>query len=339
MSVFHSLPQSQQLERLTGVAHRALKQYGLSSVHLEPVSFVNNAVFKCMTDEQTYALRLHRPGYSRADWIRSEMVWLQAIRRQTDLQVPRPISTEAGDLLITVPVDDLDESIICTLLGWVEGQFFTPDVINLEQVHAAGEFLARLHSFAFVPSPDFVRPRLDADGLFGESAQYKLDNGMAIFSEAQQAVFAAVETRVRNIMQLLGQSPEHFGLIHADFIAKNMLFNVDGVGAVDFDNCAWGYYLYDLAPALLQFSIEPRYPELREAFLGGYTAVRPIADEDRAALEGFLAARQVASCRWLAGNLHNPEVRARAPELIAKRSDELRRFLETGQMFTQQRFL
>jgi len=339
LSVFHSLPQSQQLERLTGAAHQALKRYGLSSVHLEPVSFVNNAVFKCTTDEQSYALRLHRPSYSRADWIRSEMLWSQAIRRQTDLQVPRPISTVAGDLLITMPVDDLDESIICTLLGWIEGAFLMPNNMSLEQVRAAGEFLGRLHNFAFVPSPDFVRPHLDADGLFGSSAQYNPGDGADIFSEAQKAVFAAVEIRVRDVMQSLGQSPEQFGLIHADFIAKNILFNVDGVGAVDFDNCAWGYYLYDLAPALLQFSIEPRYPELREAFLKGYGAVRPVSSDDMVALEGFLAARQVASCRWLAGNLHNPDVRVRAPELIAKRTDELRRFLETGQMFTQQQFL
>ncbi|MBZ0280060.1 MAG: phosphotransferase [Anaerolineae bacterium] len=339
MSVFHSFTQSQQQERLTGAAHRALKQYGLSNARIEAVSSVNNAVFKCMMGEQIYALRLHRAGYSRADWIRSEMEWLQAIRRETPLQVPRPISTAAGDLLTTVPVDDLEEAVICTLLGWIEGAFFTPNNMRLEQVRAAGEFLARLHNFAFVPPPDFVRPRLDADGLFGASAQYDPGDGAGIFSAAQKAVFADVEIRVRGVMESLGQSPEQFGLIHGDFIAKNMLFNQQGVGAIDFDNCGWGYYLYDLAPALLQFSIEPRYPELRKAFLEGYGAVRSLSDTDSHALEGFLAARQVASCRWLAGNLHNPDVRARAPELIAKRTDELRRFLETGQMFTHQQFL
>ncbi|MBZ0289425.1 MAG: phosphotransferase, partial [Anaerolineae bacterium] len=143
-------------------------------------------------------------------------------------------------------------------------------------------------------------------------------------------VFAQVDARVGAVMDKLGQGRENFGLIHADFIAKNFLFQDNDLYAIDFDDCGWGYYLYDLAPLLTQTRGEPNFADIYDAFWEGYTGVRNLPDSDRAYLETFIAARHLASCRWLAGNLHNPRIRERAPELIAYRTDELRHFLETG---------
>lgn len=330
---FATLDYNGQIERLTKAAQSALSQYGLDEARLQPVLYVNNAVFRVETpDGKSYALRLHRNGYNRVHWIQSEMDWLRAIHQETPLCAPVPAASRDGKWLTMAQVEGLEDAVVCTLLAWIEGQPIQWDTINTEQVRAAGAYLAQLHNFSaqFVPPPDFARPRLDWEGLFGEDSPYNPGEGVAIFTADQRDVFAQVDARVGQVMDALGQKPDTFGLIHADFIIKNFLFDGDNLCAIDFDDCGWGYYLYDLAPLLTQMKGQPNYAAIADAYWEGYTGIRPLLNQDRAHLEAFIAARHLASCRWIAGNLHNPNIRERAADVIAARTIELRHFLETG---------
>ncbi len=62
-------------------------------------------------------------------------------------------------------------------------------------------------------------------------------------------VEAAIET-VRVATRELGAQPDTFGLIHADLHQENYLFHGGMARAIDFDDCGWGFYLYDLAVTL-----------------------------------------------------------------------------------------
>lgn len=340
MTSFNALDYAEQLGRLTEAGRAALLHYDLARAELQPIVYVNNAVFQVSApDGSQYVLRLHRPGHKPLASIQSELIWLRAIRQHTTLQIPQPVISTAGDWLVDPLVAGLDQPLAAVLFRWIEGQAHSNEAIPLEAVRQAGELLARLHKFAagFAPEAGFVRPRLDWEGLFGESSSYHPGEGAVIFTAEQRAIFAEVEARVRAVMDEIGESPDHFGLIHADFIAKNWLFNPAGAAALDFDDCAWGYYLYDLAPALLQFKYEARYADLRTALLQGYGAVSLLAEPDLKSLETLMAARHLASCRWLAGHLHHPRIRERAADLIAHRSGELANFLRTGTIDEQGR--
>lgn len=336
MIFFYELTYDEQLTRLTDAARGVLSAYGVDmrGAQVKPLIYVNNAVFSVETAGARFALRLHRRGLRRVDAIESEMDWLDAINRDTRLCVPRPMRTADGSWLASARVDGLEEPLNASLFGWLDGVFYKTSDLTLGQVERVGAFLAELHRYSerFQPPPHFYRPRLDWEGLFGVDSPYNPGAGNAIFSPEQRRVLDAVAERARAVMDALGESPGVFGLIHGDFIAKNYLFHSETVCAIDFDDCGFGYYLYDLAPPLLQFSDEANYTALKAALWQGYTAVRPLPEHQRDDLEVFIAARHVASCRWIAGNLHNPNVRARAPQIIADRVEELRRFLQTGRV-------
>ncbi len=334
---FDTLTYDQQLERLTEAAQHVLADYGLAGAHVTPLMYINNAVFAVQMADARYALRLLRRGGQRESWLRSELLWLDVLCRETRLCVPRPVYTRHGAFVTRAQVEGLDTPLLCALFDWVEGEAAPSATITLAQVESAGVFLATLHNHAqgFQPPPGFERPRLDWEGLFGEESPYNPGAGAQLFTADHLAVFEAVAEQVRVVMQTLGQDAEHFGLIHADFIAKNMLFQGETVCALDFDSCAYGYYLYDLAPPLLQWSSEPHYAALKDALWAGYTAVRPLPAQHRAAVETFVAARHVASCRWIAGNLENPKIRARASEIVHSRVGELRLFLQSGRLERQ----
>ncbi len=332
--MFETLTYDEQLTRLTTAAEAVMSQFGLDAAQITPLLYTHNAVFAVQAGEQKYTLRLSRPG-SRSDaGLRSELAWLEAISRETKLCVPRPLRTQSGEHLALTKVEGLDEPLRCTLLGWIEGAFIPPEQITPQQSGQLGQFLAELHRFneVYQPGPNFERPRLDWEGLFGERSPYNPGDGARIFTPQQIVVFDAVAEKVRLTMAQLGETPASFGLIHADFIAKNILFQGDTVCAIDFDNGSYGYYLYDLAPSLLQWSDFAHYADLKAALWAGYNAIRPLPAAHQAHVETFVAARHVASCRWIASNLSNPKVRERAPQIIASRVEELRQYLLTGRV-------
>lgn len=338
MQPFEMLSYDGQLARLTEGAEGVLRAYGYQGSALRSVTYANNAVFEVRApDGGHFALRLHRPGHKRLEWINSELVWLEAIGRDTSLSVPHLIHAQDDESIVYASVEGLSDPVVCTLFAWIDGQFDTTSTVSLERVREVGKYLSRLHNYSmtFDPPADFARPRLDEKGLSGVESAYYSGVSSALFTDEDRHTFRQVEGRVRDVMHGLGASKESFGLIHADFLMKNMLFRGDEVCAIDFDDCSWGYFLYDLAPLMLQFKDEPRYPELRDALWEGYTAYRPLPETYRAYLETFVAARDMFSCWWVAGNVHNPRVRERAAELITYRVAELRRFLETGSISQQ----
>ena len=133
-------------------------------------------------------------------------------------------------------------------------------------------------------------------------------------------------------MARLDREPASFGLIHADLLSKNALFGRNGVAALDFEYSGWGYFDYDLAPLLWELRGErpADYARLEDALLEGYRSARRDARIDREALEAFVAARQLASCRWLLQNRHHPHLRSATPDLIRQRAAELEYFLNGG---------
>lgn len=335
---FETLSYENQLAHLAEAARSALRSYDYPNSDVHAVAYLSNAVFEVHTpDGGHFALRLHLPGRKRLEWIKSELIWLASVRRNTALCVPQPIPSTSSEPLVIASVDGLSDPVICSLFQWIEGDFEPVETLSVQRVYEIGRFLSRLHQYAmtFAPPPEFIRPRLDEHGISSLESAYEPSVGAALFTDEDFRTFQHVENRVRNVMRELTISKETFGLIHADFLLKNILFKGDEVRAIDFDECSWGYYLYDLAPLLLQLKDDPRYPALRDALWAGYTADHPLPAIHRLYLETFVAARLMFSCWWLARNLHNPRIRERAPELIRNRVAELRRFLETGSISRQ----
>ena len=79
------------LDELQARAHRALAAWNLPAQEPELLKFRENAVFKVrLADGRTAALRLHRPGYHSEAALRSELQWMDELRRN-GLNVPLPI--------------------------------------------------------------------------------------------------------------------------------------------------------------------------------------------------------------------------------------------------------
>jgi Ser/Thr protein kinase RdoA (MazF antagonist) len=96
-----------------------------------------------------------------------------------------------------------------------------------------------------------------------------------------------------------GTGPETFGLIHADLRLANLMVSGDTLTAIDFDDCGFGWWAYDLASALSFIETDPRLPDLIAAWVQGYTRIAPLRPDDRAMIPSLIFLRRVLLTAWL----------------------------------------
>jgi Ser/Thr protein kinase RdoA (MazF antagonist) len=122
--------------------------------------------------------------------------------------------------------------------------------------------------------------------------------------------FDQVASGMRRVMTHLGEDADSFGLIHADLHLGNALFWRGEVRVIDFDDCGFGYWLYDIAVALWELRYRNDYEDFRSALIEGYTQHRPLPG-DLTHLDDFIAAREVAIGLWFTGTAQvYPDFRA-----------------------------
>jgi len=315
MKPFESMTHAGQLRCLSRLAVKALTAYDIPVSNLTALQHEDNTTFRVdLATGERYVLRIHRPALRTVESVRSEMMWLAALRRETDLVVPEPLPTRDGNLLTVTSVAEIPEPRICVLFRWIPGRFLdarlTPS--HLERV---GAFMAsvELHGAQFRPPMGFVRGRLDnltdkarrtaARGAGQALVRQQIDNPadeMAairlvteICSPEAGACVATLIRKIRDVQQIVGQKPETFGLIHGDLHQGNYFFHQGQVRAIDFDDCGYGYYLYDIAVTLSEVNWRESTPALQKSFLAGYRSVRVLSSEHERHLDTFIALRDL----------------------------------------------
>ena len=71
-------------------------------------------------------------------------MWLAALRHDTGLGVPKPLTTRHGALVTTVEMSGVPEARHCIVFSWVPGADLA-DRLWAENVYKLGELAALLH--------------------------------------------------------------------------------------------------------------------------------------------------------------------------------------------------
>lgn len=332
MTAFEALSSRGQLARLRQLACRALEDYGLAAERMKPLKHEHNTTFQVTaSDQRCYMLRLHRPGQHSLQAIQSELLWLSALQRDTDLAVPVPVPTKNGSLLTSSAVAGVPEARVCVLFHWLPGRFQDKH-LKPRHLQRVGRFTACLHEHTthWQRPEQFVRGRVDvltadarripfspaevgkthldrypSEADVGQSARLVSD----LFSTREGRIIEKVSTKVRLGLHELGSGPEAFGVIHGDLHQENYLFHRGQACAIDFDDCGWGHYLFDLTVTLWEVENHPQYGALREAYLAGYRSVRPLPGGHEQYLETFIALRRMQILMWVLESREHPAFR------------------------------
>lgn len=311
---FYKLARPKQFRRLAALASVAVAQYDLGDTQLVPLSYGASATYRLTRsgDGARFLFRIHTPERPREE-IRSEATWLEALHRD-GFVVPQPLSTRSRETVVTVTAPGVPEPRNCTLLTWIEGRF-TRKRPTVKLFRGIGSQIARLHSHAsrFSLPPGFTRPRWDCLSLFDDPA-WRM--GWGRLTRGQSIVFHEVAKRFQAVSSELGLGREVFGLVHGDFTLDNVLVHRGNVRIIDFDDCGFGYFLYDIATLLDRIEWREEYRSFRAALLNGYREARVLATEHEALLDLFLLVRWVfLGVAFLAAPEHSP-ARAYSPRFL-----------------------
>lgn len=344
MKSFKTLTAGGQVRRLRRLALEALTAYAIHEPHLTVLSYGHNTMFRIdLTGGERYVLRIQRPGWGTVESVHSELMWLAALHRDTDLVVPEPVPARDGDLLTVAAVEGVPEPRICVLFGWIAGRFvdagLTPS--HLERVGALMAQL-QLHGFRFRPPVGFMRGRLYS--LTGKANKASRRGGALVRCPAENADDeedairlvteacspqdgARVELligKIRQTQRAVGYGPADYGLIHADLHQWNTFFHQGQVRAIDFDDCGYGHYLYDMAVTLSEVTRRQNTPALREGFLAGYRSVRPLSTEQEGRLDTFIALRELQNMIWRIETREQPAFRDNWASIVQAMLEDVR---------------
>lgn len=312
---------SRDAEAYPAAATQALERLEIDASSVELVHISENLTFRVAASrsEKTYALRLHRPGYQSLAGLKSERQWLAALAA-AGLRTPIPVANSHGELLVLVGVDGLQERW-ASATEWVEGTVLSQVIASpsarddtATYFTELGRLIATLHEQACAwPLPDgFERPALDADGLMGSAPAWGEFWNHPILTSEERDLLLQTRDAIHAALSRYGRSPQTFSLIHADLHPGNIVVDDDQFTAIDFDDAAFGWHVFDIAVALSQHVLDPRLEDLMAACVQGYRTKRPLADRDAEMAPLFLLSRCMAQLGWLH---QRPEI-APSPRLI-----------------------
>ncbi len=247
-----------------------------------------------------YTLRVHRPDYQNSANIQSELAWLAALRRDTNLPIPEPIAGADGEYLQKFATPDgLTRHAV--LFRFIVGHEPSPDSNLVDLFGILGNYAARLHSHSvsWQPPAGFERQAwtaatiLDADGLWGD---WRVAPGVT--NDIRPLLDRLTSTLWRRLGEY-GLGPTRYGLIHADMRLGNLLVEGNDVTLIDFDDCGLCWFAYDFAAAISFHETHKAVPALRAAWLESYEQVRHFDAQDVAAIDSMVMLRRMALLAWI----------------------------------------
>lgn len=249
-------------------------------------------------------LRLHRQGYHSGAEIASELAWLAALQDLPGLRCVRPVPGRQG------PVSRVGGRF---LVGFapIAGQELRPGDDLARWFAPLGEITARLHRQArsWTPPAGFTRKRWDVATILGPRPHWGHWRQAPGLDAAGAALLARATGALARQLHAYGTGPEVFGLIHADLRLANLMADEAGLWAIDFDDCGFGWWTYDLAAALSFIETDPRLPELVARWCEGYARVAPLRAGDRAMIPALIFLRRVLLTAWLASRADSDTAR------------------------------
>lgn len=318
------------LKHLDILANRSLRLWDVpEGAHARLINISENATYLVEAPNGYKAiLRLHREDYHTRRAIECELAWLDALGSKSAVITPGYYVGKDGEAIQEVSMDSLPQPRFVVLFHFVEGTAPDESGDMTHRYEELGAIAARCHEHAIdwhKPDP-FERLIWDVDTIFGENPTWGNWRDAPEVTEDVRRVLEKVEATIRSRLSIYGKTPERFNLIHADMRLANLLIDDAGTRLIDFDDCGFGWLMYDFAAAISFIEDDPRIPNFREMWLKGYRSVRALSPEDEAEIDTFIMMRRMALLAWVGSHIEAPEPQELAPGFAQKTA-------ELGQIF------
>jgi Ser/Thr protein kinase RdoA (MazF antagonist) len=292
----------------------SLARWGLSSqTAISLLNLSENATFALSDPQgpQDLVLRVHRVGYSSAEEIRSELAWMNALRRDGVIDTASPLPGGNGELVQILTSPSGRPSRHAVAFERLPGNEPEAGADAPRWFERLGELTAKLHLHArsWMLPAGFRRKRWDVDAMVGDKGYWgSWRDAVGLDGPGAEALEQALSF-IRQRIHRFGVSPERFGLVHADLRLANLLVHDTHLRIIDFDDCGFSWFMYDFATAVSFIEHEAMVPDLLRAWVAGYRRAAPLSAEEWAEIPTFVVLRRILLTAWLASHSEVPFAR------------------------------
>ncbi len=239
-------------------------------------------IYLVETDNKSYILKIsHHHWRSQSD-IQFELEFLDFLHRR-NLPVASPLQTTSNQLFVTVRAVEGDR--YAALFPYAPGEIPQGD-LNLEQSTIMGQTLAKVHQVSLEFENTIPRQPLNLKYLLDDSlvtiAPYLDDRHQDLFYLSESI------TKIKQQLTSLEQKSPLWGVCWGDPHSGNVHFTIDNqITLFDFDQCGYGWRIFDLAK-FLQVSLSAGINrKIRDAFFAGYQKVQKLTDTETSSLQAL----------------------------------------------------
>lgn len=249
-------------------------------------------------------LRISRPDFRTFDELYSEIKWIQELGKYNPpFVLPSPVAGIDGSYIQKLSLSS-GGFCYCTMFDYLQGcPIKGHDETHLiSDFKKLGEITALMHQCAIQwnSTENLNRSVLDCTTLIGSQARYGLwsssvfdNDGKPALSNELNLLFDRTAGVIRRRLSQFGKGSARFGFIHSDLTLSNVICYKNRFAVTHFDNCGFGWFLYDFASSVSFLEDKPYLPKLMTAWLEGYRSIRNISNEEKFEIPTFIMMRRL----------------------------------------------
>lgn len=294
-------------EKLNRLAQACLSRYELSPrATATLINYTENSTYRVNdpASGNRFIFRIYRVGYHDRQAIESELGWMSALRRDAGVQTPEIVQARDGTTVLLLGDAELPEPRFGAMFTFLEGTE-PPEDHLVESFGKLGEVAARmhLHSRSWPHPAGFKRPTWNFENMLGGPRPIwgRWQDGIGLDPDREKLLGRLVDTVARRL-ERFGSEREQFGLVHADLRLANLLIEGDQTKVIDFDDCGFGWYLYDLSTALTFMEERSDALELVDSWVSSYRRLAPLARDAEEEIPTFMMLRRMMVMAWIASH-------------------------------------
>jgi Ser/Thr protein kinase RdoA (MazF antagonist) len=260
--------------------------YGFQQVRCQLITATLRDVYLVESHADRHILIVYRHAQRTRDEIAAEWHFVDYLAEHA-IPVAPAIATTTGEQIITLQAPEGVRYAVVTT--FVSGQHLRRRP-SVEATRRYGEIIATMHVLADHAPTAFGRTTQDIAARLDQAIlgiRTILGHGLT-----ERAYLEQCGQELHALLQTLPKESPAYGIIHGDAIRANALVGDDGsVTVIDFDWYGQGWRAYDIASYLLTIRGSQDEQPFAEAFLSGYSAVRPLTTHEYRSLPLFEAVR------------------------------------------------